>query len=310
MNEKDPQPKSLDYVDVLDELKHGDFFKALATVNDNLQSGATKDEEVTQLDTLLDLFGDEYINGTSRVFAELHQLDKVTGQLKDGEYLSVEAIDFCGFEQRMISETPVVVCEFYDKANETSYYVDPRTFFQLEIAENDDISEDIQQRFKQYIATSVGMLRNEDFLLAPFDEQQGLIGSLTEEIASEMNIIYDKLRVEIDCVSYYNFSDNDKELNLDAGFMDQSEHKYIDRFTPSGIIVGSTLLEQLDTSFVDRPLDEQAGYVSADSFNRSGGIPCLIVRDPLIDVLYFIQLDAIRNITCDQTVEDDDDSDE
>jgi hypothetical protein len=233
-----------------------------------------------------------------------------TGLLKEGEYLSADAIDYLGIEKRTIDGTPAFVCEFYDRSNDISYYVDPRTFLQVEIAENEDMSEDIQQRFKQYITLSKGMLHNDDFLLAPFDEQQGFIGSMTDEIANDMEIIYDNERVEIDCNSYYHFSDSDTELNLDDSFMDQTQHKYIDRFTPSGTIIGCTLLEQLDASFVDRPLDEQVGFTSPDSFYRSGGIPCLIVRDSLINTTYFVQLDAIRNITCDATGDDDDRDDE
>lgn len=308
MHEKDPQPKSLDYVNVLEELQHGDFFDALATSNDNVQNGMSKEEELEHIDTLQDLFGLEYINGSARIFAELHRSDMKTRALVDGDYFSVDAADYLGIEKRTLAGTPLFVCEFYDQTNKVSYYVDPRTFLQIEIAENEDMSEDIQQRLNQCITSSKGMLYGDDFLLAPFEEQQGLIGAMTDEIANDLDIIYGTMRVEMDCESYYHISDNDSEINLKAALIDQSDDEYEDRYTPSGTIVGCALLEQLETSFVDQSIDEQPGYTTPESFHLSGGIPCLIVRDNQAESLYFIQLDAIRNITCDVTPDEDDEA--
>ena len=305
MHEKDPQPKSLDHVDVLATLKSGTFFDKLAHANNDLQNNISKDEELEHIVTLEESFGEEHFNGSARFIAELHQSDIETGLLMDGEYCGVDDLKYVGIVKNVIGDRPVFVCEFHDQATDDYSYVDPRTFIELAIAEDEGMIETVQQRLVECTASSIAVLHSDDFLRSSRETQQKRINDLTNDIDKDMHMLFGDLRVDVDCKSYYRFTDNDTHFDLDKAFTDQSEILYEERFTPSGVIVGSTLLEQIEMPFHEHNRDGRDTFTSKESYYRSGGIPCLIIRDPLNNELYFVQLNATRSISCEPPMDGD-----
>lgn len=299
MNEQEPQlpPQDLVYVDVLEELQYGDFFGAIAQIESKMDQTNDAQSKAWYRSVLEDLFGLEYQGGVCNVLAESYQMQEDGYLTARSSLFHEEGVIYSGITIEAIDNEERVLAVYWDPETEVEFFVLPESMLQLEIKET-AVQEGISDILAQYADGVKRAVSSADFLNAPYVAQQNELEMKLLYIESDLNNYANDGPVELDCEGYYLIPDIHTTISLDDAYMDQSNSKRIMAFRPSGRLVGCALLEQLDGREFETFTASPAPYRQFDEFSRSGGIPCVILRDDAVNAVYIVQLDKIRDVIC------------
>lgn len=300
MNEQEPQLPATNslYIDVLKELRYGDFFDALAQAEAQMDLYNDAQTRADHIEVLNELFGLEYENGSCRVLGDSYQM-KEDGYLSAGSsFFYREGVIYNGITIEVIDDEERVLLSCWDPETEVEYFVLPESLIQLEIRES-ATTEGINDILMRHVESTNRLVSSGLFLAASYSDQQQKLDEIFSCIENDLNTYSNSGRIEIDCSGYYAISDVDVVASLKEVYMEQSGHSRVQPFCPSGTVVGVSILEQLDASEFDRMFDTTPSpYRNTDEFVLSNGVPCVIVRDDLIRMTYLIQLDSVRDVIC------------
>ncbi|MFZ2836510.1 hypothetical protein D3C85_158480 [compost metagenome] len=300
MNEQEPQlpaPNAV-YVDVLKELKYGDFFDALSQAEAQMDLYNDAKSRAGHIEVLTELFGLEYESGVCRVLGESYQMKEDGYLSSESNFFHREDVVYGGITIEVIDDEERVLISYWDPEADVEFFVLPESLLQLEIHET-VAQEGIRDILLRHVDDAKRLISSGAFLAASYDDQQEKLDTLFTYIESDLNTYSNDGRVEFDCDDYYLIPDAGVTVSLADAHMDQSGRNGTKHFFPSGVVVSASILEQLDghefeNFFEDAPMS----YQQVDDFPRSGGVPCVVLRDDLIRVTYLIQLDSIRDAIC------------
>lgn len=307
MNEQEPQLPSqdLEYVDVLAELRHGDFFDAVLQVESLLDAMNDAEHKASHIEVLEELFGLEYKDGICTILAASYQRQEDGYLTVRSDFLHGEGIVYEGVGIEAIDDEDRVVIRCKDGAG-VEHFILPDSLLALGISET-QVHEGIADILCQRVESFTDMVLGDHFLRMSYDAQQDKLQAELLHIQNDLAQYANGQQVELVSDAYYALSDANMAASLDDVYMDQSKNKYIESFRPSGKIIDVSLLERFecdDTSFF---VDGPQPYRQLTDFTRSGGVPCVIVRDESVRVTYIVQLDKVKDIACLEMNDEDED---
>lgn len=312
MNEQEPQlpsPKPA-YVDVLKELQCGDFFDAVSQVEayvDQANDAAAKAEHIEVLE---ELFGIEYQDGMCTVLASSYQRQEDGYLTVRSSFFHAAGVVYEGIVIEAIDDEERVLIKYHEYETDTEHFVLPDSLLQLEISET--ATEGIIDILRQQLSDFKRLVSSDTFLSMSYEQQQEALQQKFSSIKKDLDTYAGNDRVEIDCEGYYSIPDTRMTIDLDDAYMEQSENKYIESFRPSGKVVGVSLLEGFESHEADFFSGVPRPYRQLDEFTKSGGVPCIILRDESehVKVTYMVQLDAVQDIVCIDTSDEPDEGDD
>lgn len=312
MSEQEPQPQpqaqELDYVDVVCILQSDNFKEAIARVEERLMYCEDEAEIAKHAKALDELFGNEYDDGICNIAAGAYRRQEDGFLALEPELLNETGLIYGGIAIESIDGLPRVLIELRDTEGKMDYSVLPAALLQFEISEN-KASEGIDAILEMHIENARQLLSHKTFLRAPYEAQQGILRAISDCIERDLVLFFGTDAAGIESDEYYCIPDTATKVDLTSAFMDQSNNTYLKQYKPSGKIIGTSFLEQLVAHDFEHPTDAPLPYRFFSEFSKSGGVPCVILRDATIGVTYYIQLDMIRDIVRDDTYDSSDDDD-
>lgn len=296
MSEQEPQPRAqeLEYVDVTYILQSDSFKEAVSRVEERLKQSEDEDEIAQHARALAELFGDNYEDGICNIAAGAYRRQEDGVLAADPEVLNETGYIYNGLAIESIDGALRVLIELEDIEGKMAYSVLPAALLQFEISEN-KVSEGINAILEMHIENARQLLSHETFLQASYEDQQGMIGAVTDCIEQDLVLACGGDIAIVESNEYYCISDTITKVDLVSTFKARSQNDK----QPAGKMIGVSFLEQLEAREFDYQIDNPLPYHSFDEFSKSRGVPCIILRDAIFSKTYFIQLDKVDDIICD-----------